>query len=186
MERNLIHLIYWTLLGKTMKVTGFKEPLKIRAAESKLSFPSKYDWDSFFRDSKNMNEMKPGERPDTIHFQNLPCKWFSEDLKSNDEKDKPLPSEKLFKRICSVFGEVKVVDIPVCDPYRSQISTGVRGISTFTFSNDNTFEAYVQYKDYMSFVKAMDALRGCSLFYQESPVGKYFVANVKVISLIEY
>ncbi len=23
-----------------------------------------------------MNEMKPGERPDTIHVQNLPTKWF--------------------------------------------------------------------------------------------------------------
>jgi len=54
-----------------MKVTGIKEPLKILASETKIQFPSKYDWDSFFRDARHMNEMKPGERPDTIHFQNL-------------------------------------------------------------------------------------------------------------------
>jgi len=36
----------------------------------------RYDWDSFFIENKEMNEMKPGERPDTIHVQNLPTKWF--------------------------------------------------------------------------------------------------------------
>lgn len=73
--QNTSH-IYIQSIGKTMKVTGFKEALKIRCAESKLIFPSKYDWDSYFRDAKNMNEMKAGERPDTIHFQNLPSKWL--------------------------------------------------------------------------------------------------------------
>ena len=33
------------------------------------------DWDSFFRENKEMNEMKAGERPDTIKIENLPCKW---------------------------------------------------------------------------------------------------------------
>ncbi|XP_021968450.1 A-kinase anchor protein 17A [Folsomia candida] len=180
-SREILKKIITRLDGKTMKVTGFKEALKIRCAESKLIFPSKYDWDSYFRDAKNMNEMKAGERPDTIHFQNLPSKWFCEGGRpTSQDNDKPMPSEKFFRRLWSVFGEVRCVDIPVCDKYRSQISTAVRGINTFTFSNDNVFEAYVQYKDYMSFVKAMDALRGCSLFYQESPIGKYYVANIKV------
>ena len=34
------------------------------------------DWDEFFRDNVDMNEMKAGERPDTIHLENLPVKWF--------------------------------------------------------------------------------------------------------------
>lgn len=160
--------------GKTMKITGFKEPMKIRVAEAKIPFPTKYDWDTFFRDAKNMNEMKPGERPDTIHLQNLPCKWFSD--KPLDEK--PIPSEKLFRRIWENYGDVRAVDIPLADPYRTQMQSSIAGIKTFTFSSDAVFEAYVQYKDYMSFVRAMDALRGCYILHQEN--NKYWVANVKV------
>ena len=37
---------------------------------------SRADWDEFFRDNPDMNEMKAGERPDTIHLENLPVKWF--------------------------------------------------------------------------------------------------------------
>lgn len=52
-----------------IKLSGFSDLLKIRATEAKVQFPSRHDWDSFFRDAKHMNEMKPGERPDTVHFQ---------------------------------------------------------------------------------------------------------------------
>ena len=34
------------------------------------------DWDEFFKDNKDMNELKAGERPDTLVLNNLPCKWF--------------------------------------------------------------------------------------------------------------
>lgn len=44
-----------------MKLSGYPEVLKIRAVEAKSMFPSRHDWDSFFRDAKNMNEMKAGE-----------------------------------------------------------------------------------------------------------------------------
>jgi arginine/serine-rich splicing factor 17 len=33
----------------------------------------RYDWDNFFIENKEMNEMKPGERPDTIHVQVTQC-----------------------------------------------------------------------------------------------------------------
>ncbi|CAG7734731.1 unnamed protein product [Allacma fusca] len=123
-NRNILKAIIARIDGKALKLTGFKELLKIRVAETKIVFPSKYDWDSFFRDAKHMNEMKAGERPDTIHFQNLPrC------------------------------GRIMV-------------------------SQDPVFEAYVQYKDYLSFVKAMDALRNCFLLYQED--NKSWVASIKV------
>ena len=61
---------------KTVKLSGFQELLKVRAAESKPPFPTRHEWDSYFRENKAMNEMKPGERPDTIHIQNLPTKWY--------------------------------------------------------------------------------------------------------------
>ena len=51
-------------------------PRQIRAAEAKPSFPSRHDWDAFFKNNKDMNEMKPGERPDTIHIAGVPTKWF--------------------------------------------------------------------------------------------------------------
>ena len=35
------------------------------------------DWNNFFRDASDMDETKPGERPDTVHIQNLPCKFFN-------------------------------------------------------------------------------------------------------------
>ena len=43
-----------------MKLTGYPEVLKIRAVEAKSTFPNRHDWDSYFRDAKNMNEMNPG------------------------------------------------------------------------------------------------------------------------------
>jgi arginine/serine-rich splicing factor 17 len=42
-----------------------------------MDFPTRYDWDSFFRDAKDMNDTVPGERPDTIRLEGLPCRWFT-------------------------------------------------------------------------------------------------------------
>ena len=58
-------------------LTLFKQ---VRAAEAKINFPSRHDWDSYFRDAKNMNEMRPGERPDTIHIKVLQQK----DVRNNN------------------------------------------------------------------------------------------------------
>ena len=55
---------------------GFYEALKVRAGEAKLDFPVRHDWDSFFRDAKNMNELRAGERPDTLYLAQLPVRWF--------------------------------------------------------------------------------------------------------------
>ena len=65
----------------------------VRAAEAKLNFPTRHDWDSWFRDAKNMNEMKPGERPDTVHFKDLPSRWFA----NKRDKDKDSPSKYLIE-----------------------------------------------------------------------------------------
>lgn len=101
---------------KTIKLSGFEEQLKVRAAETKSPFPTRHDWDSFF-DSKHMNELKAGERPDTIHLKNLPTKWFvNYHDRSGAAKDKP--SEYVLKKVFQTFGEIRAVDIPILDPYR--------------------------------------------------------------------
>lgn len=62
--------------GYSLKVMGFFEPLKVRAAEAKSDFPTRHDWDEFFRNAPNMNELRPGERPDTVFLSKIPSNWF--------------------------------------------------------------------------------------------------------------
>ncbi|XP_069695440.1 A-kinase anchor protein 17A [Periplaneta americana] len=161
---------------RTIKLTGFSELLKIRAAEAKIPFPTRHTWDSYFRDARNMNEMKPGERPDTIHISNLPCKWFA--TKQDKTKGNDIPSEYLFRKVFEVFGEVRCVDIPAADPYRNKMKAHLSGMKTFSFGQDLSFEAYVQFKEYICFVKAMDALRGMKLLHKEGD--KACTASIKV------
>jgi len=70
-----------------------------------------------------MNEMKPGERPDTIHITNLPCKWFSS--KHDLAHGSDLPSEYIFRKVSVLsthlgfdfsffFKYEKVIHVCVC------------------------------------------------------------------------
>ena len=76
-------------LNRSSKCNLSHSPCTVRAAEAKVNFPTRHDWDSWFRDAKNMNEMKPGERPDTIHFKDFPSRWFA----NKKDKDKDAPSK---------------------------------------------------------------------------------------------
>ncbi|TFK07480.1 lens fiber membrane intrinsic protein-like [Platysternon megacephalum] len=171
-NKSLVKSFLACLDGKTIKLSGFSDILKVRAAEYKIDFPTRHDWDSFFRDAKDMNESLPGERPDTIHLEGLPCKWFA--LKdSGSEK----PSEEVLIKVFKKFGEIRNVDIPMLDPYREEM-TG-RNFHTFSFGGHLNFEAYVQYHEYAGFIKAMNALRGMKLMYKGDD-GKAVACNVKV------
>ncbi|XP_022084750.1 A-kinase anchor protein 17A-like [Acanthaster planci] len=178
--KSLIKVLILRLDGKVIKLSGFPEPLKVRAAEAKISFPNRHDWDSFFRDAKNMNENNPGERPDTIKIESLPCKWFS----STAEPDKP--SELIIKKIFELFGEIRNVDIPMLDPYRHESQVIGGNFRTFSSFNTLTFEAFIQYTEYIGFVKAMDALKGMKLMKKETITdenekeGKAYTADIKV------
>ncbi|XP_073979114.1 uncharacterized protein isoform X2 [Rhodnius prolixus] len=167
-----VNAILARLDGKQVTLPGFKEVVKVRASVAKSDFPTRHDWDSFFRDAKHMNEMKAGERPDTLHLSDLPNKWFS--TKSKED----LPSESLLRKIFQQFGEVTAVDIPSVDPYRSKMKAHLSGLKLFNFNQNTTFEAYVQYRDYIAFVKAMDYLRGMKLLKIES--NEAFTTNIKV------
>lgn len=160
--------------GRSIKLSGFRELLKVRAVEAKPDFPTRHSWDQYFRDAKNMNEMKPGERPDTIHIMNLPCKWFATKI------DPAKPSEHVLRKVFSVFGELRCVDIPSLDPFRSQMKSYISGIKMFSNNQNLIFEAYIQYKEYIHFVKAMNALRGMKLVHKDAD-GKAFSASIKVI-----
>ncbi|ESP01947.1 hypothetical protein LOTGIDRAFT_111325 [Lottia gigantea] len=175
-NKGKIKLLIAKLDTKILKLSGFTEVLKMRAAEAKINFPSKHDWDSYFRDAKNMNEMKAGERPDCIHLKDLPTRWFA----SNSSSDKDKPSETTLRRVFEVFGEVRCVDIPMLDPYRREIIAATKpgGIQTFNYNQGLTFDCFVQYKEYISFMKAMDALRGMKLMFKDGD--KALTANIKV------
>ncbi|BES87209.1 A kinase (PRKA) anchor protein 17A [Nesidiocoris tenuis] len=160
MPKNIRYILS-RLDGEPIKLKGYLEQGRVRASIAKNDFPSRHDWDSFFRDAKHMNELKAGERPDTIHVQDLPVDWFV--TKSSDGK----PCERLVCRIFEQFGAISAVDIPSNDPYRSKMGPHISGIKQFNFSSTNLFETYVQYKDYVSFVCAMDALRGMKLLKKD-------------------
>nr|XP_037276932.1 LOW QUALITY PROTEIN: A-kinase anchor protein 17A-like [Rhipicephalus microplus] len=173
-NRGALKAVVARLDSSTVKLSGFPENLRVRAAEAKVPFPTRHDWDSYFRDAKGMDEMKPGERPDTIYVQGLPCKWFADKRRDADR-----PSEQL---VCQAFGGpglVRRLDIPLLDPYQKDAETSVGRISTFSFSQELTFDVYVQYMEYMGFVKAMDSLRGMKLMLK-TPEGRAFTANIKV------
>ncbi|TRY75592.1 hypothetical protein TCAL_00520 [Tigriopus californicus] len=164
---------------KTIKLSGFQELLKVRAAESRPPFPTRQEWDSYFRENRAMNEMKAGERPDTVYIKNLPCQWFlnSQD-KSGMAKDKP--SEYVLKKVFATFGEIRAVDIPMLDPYREKMKSTISGIQIFTFGQDLVFDAYIQYKEYIGFVKAMNSLKGMKLLFKDRFEERAWVANIVV------
>lgn len=54
----------------------------------------------------------------------------------------------------------------------------IASIQTFSYGQDLTFECYVQYKEYISFVKAMDSLRGMKLLFKGED--KALTSTIKV------
>ncbi|XP_029386312.1 A-kinase anchor protein 17A isoform X2 [Echeneis naucrates] len=172
-NKTVVKSLLGRLDGKSIKLSGFTDVLKVRAVENKVDFPARHDWDSFFRDAKDMNETLPGERPDTIHLEGLPCRWFSQ--KDSNYPDRP--SENVLIAVFQSFGKVRNVDIPMLDPYREEMLD--KNFSTFSFGGHLNFEAYVQYQEYCGFAKAMDTLRGMKLMLKGDD-GKAVACNIKV------
>lgn len=146
------------LCDRRIKFSGIPNHLTVHAVETKPDFPTRHDWDSYFRNNKDMNELKPGERPDTIHIENIPIDWLT-------EPGEKYPSEYIFKKIFNGFGDVARVDLPAADPSRVNHGIGV-------------CDAYIQFIDYSAFVSAMDTFRGNKLAYITDT--KALAANIKV------
>ncbi|XP_052027996.1 A-kinase anchor protein 17A [Apodemus sylvaticus] len=204
--------------GRTIKLSGFADALRVRAAEFRADFPSRHDWDAFFRDARDMDEALPGERPDTIHLEGLPCRWFApregaagpaagtsgaaSGAGGGTSGSGPAaagsaasgagpalsgpgaapaserPSEALLRQAFGAFGEIRHVDIPMLDPYRGDMAGG-RSFHTFSFGGHLNFEAYVQYREYAGFARAMAALRGMKLMFKGED-GKAVACGIKV------
>lgn len=137
-DRERLKNVVTRLDGNTIKLSSFTEHARVRATEAKDDFPRKHDWDSYFRDARNMDEKKSGERPDTIHISNLPIRWFCPRHLENEDSVKP--SENIFKRIFEKFGSVRAVDIPICDAYRKHMKSHMTGMKTFSFDQELYFE----------------------------------------------
>lgn len=152
----------------SLKLNGFSERLQIRAAHGASGGPTRHDWESFFRDAKGVNEMKPGERPDTIRLEELPVRWFAESGKSVH------PSEKLLRKAFGTFGKIRRLEIPS----KTASEHSMFG-KTSSLHNDLLFEVYIQYEEYVEFVIAMESLRGKKLLYKELD-GKVYSADIKV------
>ncbi|XP_074039008.1 A-kinase anchor protein 17A isoform X2 [Leptinotarsa decemlineata] len=151
--------------NKMIKLKDFSDLMRIRAAEWRSDYPNRRVWDDFFSNARDMDEMKPGERPDTIHISHLPSKWLVP-YHLSDEED-VTPSEKIFYKIFEKFGSIRFVDIPICDPYRKKMKENISGLQNSSFDKTEFFEGYVQFKDYIGFVKAMDAFRNMKLVRKE-------------------
>ncbi|XP_035731663.1 A-kinase anchor protein 17A-like isoform X1 [Vespa mandarinia] len=158
-DRCRLQRVLARLDSQRLNLAGFPNVLKIRAAEAKDDFPTRHSWDSYFRDAKHMNELKPGERPDTIHISGLPVKWFTEDGGN-------IPNESLINKIFKKWGPLRRVDVPASDRYRPRMRLGTN-IHKFSYEDGIFFDAYIQYIEYMDFVRAMDALRGMKLLKKE-------------------
>ena len=61
----------------------------------------------------------------------------------------------------------------------------ISGIQTFTFGQDLVFEAYIQFKEYIGFVKAMNSLKGMKLLFKDKYEERSWVANIKASELID-
>ncbi|XP_076671028.1 uncharacterized protein LOC143370176 isoform X1 [Andrena cerasifolii] len=169
-DRCRLQRVLARLDSQRLNLSGFPNILKVRAAEVKDDFPTRHSWDSYFRDAKHMNELKPGERPDCLHVTGLPVKWFTEDGAT-------VPSEPLVAKIFKKWGTLRRIDVPAADPYRCRMRLGTN-INKFSYEDGIFFEAYIQYVEYMDFVRAMDALRGMKLLKKEGE--NAFTAAIKI------
>ncbi|XP_078268297.1 uncharacterized protein LOC144600513 [Rhinoraja longicauda] len=171
-NKNLLQTVWGKFNNKTIRVNGINAMGRVLAAVSQVNFPSPADWKSFFNTAKCMNGALPGERPDTIHMEGLPCKWLSP---KHLNKEKPV--EEILLRVFERFGEIRNIDIPMLDPYREEM-TGKK-FSTFSAGVLPTFEAYVQYQERAGFERAMECLRGMKLVHKRED-GKALACNIKV------
>jgi arginine/serine-rich splicing factor 17 len=91
------------------------------------------------------------------------------------------PSESMLRAVFEVFGPLRTVDIPMLDPYRPKMVSNPP--NTFAFGQDGLFEAFIQYQEYVGFLKCMTAFRGMKLLYKEG--NRAWTALVQVIDPIQ-
>lgn len=143
--------------GRTIKLKGFSDPLKIKASIANEDRPMKHEWEDYFigKGIETFDEGKPGERPDTIHVKGLPVKWFVS--KTSEGK----PCSKVITQAFQKFGQVRQVGF--YDPSGRSSSTNFSSFGPGSGSEVLNFEAYIQFEKYNAFCSAMDGLAGMKL-----------------------
>lgn len=175
-HRDQLDRVIARLDDRIVQLKDFPEQLRVKVAEAKSDYPSRHSWDSFFRDATDMDEMKPGERPDTVHISNLPIRWF---VHERDRDAEAPPSENIFKKIFEKFGSIRQIDVPAADPFRMQMKSSMRGITIPASDTALYFEGYVQFSEYVSFVRCMDSLRDCKLLRKKDDIAEW--CSIKVV-----
>ncbi|XP_041075506.1 A-kinase anchor protein 17B-like isoform X2 [Polyodon spathula] len=160
--KSLVHTLQAKLHQKTVAIQGFSDGLRVLAVESQVDFPTQEEWESFFGE----------EKPDTIHLEGLPCKWFT-----SKEARSERPSEETVREVFGRFGPIRNMDIPMLDMYRQEMSG--RNFSSFGFGGLHTFDMFIQFQEHEDFVKAMEALRGMKLMFKGED-GKALACSMKV------
>ncbi|XP_074595702.1 A-kinase anchor protein 17A [Brevipalpus obovatus] len=154
----------------TIKLSGFVDSLKVRACKLKLG-STRPEWEAYFRENSEMDEMKPGLRPDTVHIEGLPIKWFGGDQ----------PSIPLILQVFSVFGEIRRFHVPHLDQTAGLEEAKVEnGFKRFNFNEILTFDVYIMYRDYIGFVRAMETLTAKKLIKKIDEREKYIEYDINV------
>jgi splicing factor, arginine/serine-rich 17 len=165
-NKSSLKMLIAKLDNATIKIPhAYMDVLKVRCAESKIIYPTRHEWESCYQVTQNVNEMKPGERPDTLFLQDVPVKWFL------DKKlDAYKPNERIIKEVFGIFGDVRSIEILHMEKYGYKLT-----------NDQSTFECYIQYGSYISFVKAMDTFRGMKFLYMENNDPKLAsTANIRI------
>ena len=110
---------------KRTKLAGFPESFRVCASSAKLPFPDRFEWERFFRDhARQVDETKPGQRPDTVYLADLPVRWFQGRRRRRRVDGSRLeswqPDEAVLRRVFETFGHIRALDIPMLDPSRRQ------------------------------------------------------------------
>ena len=169
-----VRKIVLLLHGKSMKLSGFSELLKLKAKQLASPQPTKEEWEQYFqsRGVASFEDGRPGERADTIKISGLPVRWFTS--KTSDGRPCPKVLAQAFQKF-GVVSQVGMYDPTVAAALGKEEKFASFGPGSRMFY----FEAYVQYEKYAGFCNAMSALRGMSVLRLEDG-GKEVVARVTV------
>lgn len=145
--------------GKSIKLSGFSELLKVKVGRKEMPHPTKEEWEEYFMDRgmEAYEDERPGERPDTLHIRGLPVKWFVS--KTSEGR----PCLRVLTQAFQKFGRVREVGI-----YEPTSSNNSKHFSSFgPGTRALHFEAFVQYEKYSAFCNAMQSVKGMKLIRLE-------------------
>lgn len=172
-----------SLNDQSIKIGGFTQPFKTKAKKASTDFPTKQQWEShFMENAEHYDENKPGERPDTVLFKDVPKRFFSEEASL-------IPTEDNVRLAFLTFGQIRHIDIPMLSGEEDSllsgaglVAGGLPGEEFNAFSLTGTglnFDFYVQFIDRIGFERCMDEFRDMKLMHIDD-TGKAVAAAVKI------